>query len=115
MLEAQPASLATRDEEDRDLSPPQGLLASALGFSVAWIETRHGNGSNPFRPVYGVTLVAARIKLAELFQVDGLQLAEQFLAFVVIQAVPPGEDVFLAVIAQSLPKISRYCYHMQTL
>src|SRR5262249_48315640 len=50
-------------------------------------------------------MVTLFVEAAELVQVERLQLAQESTAFVVGEAVPPGEDVLLTVIMQALTKV----------
>jgi hypothetical protein len=48
---------------------------------------------------------------AQLLQVERRQLLHQGVALVGAEPVPPGEDVFLAVVPQALPKVGGRTRH----
>ena len=115
MIKAEAAPLATGHQQDRNLPATQGVFAESAGLWAFVPERNDRRRRDLLRPRQHKRLVPLRIQLTQLFQIDRPQLFEQAAALVVVQAVPRGDHVFLAVLAELVSQVRRHVKHDRSL
>src|SRR5438128_6448444 len=105
VIKAEAAPLATGHQQDRNLPATQGVFAESAGLWAFVPERNDRRRRDLLRPRQHKRLVPLRIQLTQLFQIDRPQLFEQAAALVVVQAVPRGDHVFLAVLAELVSQV----------
>src|SRR5581483_8360185 len=112
MLKAQSAALTARDEHHSHLAAPQrGLAAPACRFLLL-TQADNGDGLNGMnRRRRRIGLITPIEQMSKLLQVQQVELLHEAAAFFLGEPVPPGQDVLLAMVPQTLLEIFGYGLH----
>jgi hypothetical protein len=108
VLEAQPAALSASDQQDGDLALVDGFLTQfAAGGVIRILAGNVGDGVDRFRSgnVSGLALLSGQ--LLQFVEIKPLELTQEVLLLGLGELIPPGQDVFLVVLAETVPKFVR--------